>query len=192
MKKLVMILFLFSAAVLAEGQNSTSEYLSDTPGLAKQPPASDNIFYGGNVNFSLWNKYYYIGLFPMIGYNFTEQFSAGARIGYAYVSDGRLNPTLNSSNYGAGAFLRYKIIPQIYAKAEFIYFSFERAINILPTGYKTNRYDVPMILLGAGYIYQVNRNVSVFAELSFDVLQDSNSPFKSGYPFLSVGAAVGL
>ena len=192
MKKLAIILILFSASLMAEGKDQASEYLSGTPESPGQPPASSNIFYGGNINFSVWNKYYYVGVFPMAGYNFTEQFSAGLRAGYAYVSDGRLTPTLNSSNYGAGTFLRYKIIPQVFTKAEFIYYSFERATNILPSGYTTKRYDVPMILLGAGYIQQVNRNLSVFAEVSFDVLQDSSSPFDSWYPFISIGFGVGL
>lgn len=190
MKNVILLFVLFSAAVTA--RDKTEVNYAAEPALSSFKAPSGNIFYGGNVHFWLWNEYYYIGVFPLAGYNFTEQFSAGIRVGYAYVSDGRLNPTLNSSNYGAGAFLRYKFIPQIFAKAEFIYFNFERAINILPSGYTTRRYDVPMILLGAGYIHQVNRNLSVFAEVSFDVLQDSNSPFDSWDPFISVGVGVGL
>ena len=192
MKRIAIFVLILISVTIARDINTGKEVSATAPVGNSYSTRSANVFYGGNVNFSLWNKYYYIGVFPMIGYNFTEQFSAGVRLGYAYVSDGRLNPTLNSSNYGAGAFLRYKIIPQVYAKTEFIYFNFERATNILPSGYTTKRYDVPMLLLGAGYIHQVNRNLSLFAELSFDVLQDSNSPFKPGYPFLSVGVAVGL
>lgn len=190
MKKVAVLIFIISVVVTAENKNKDN--INADPSVSRTSAPAGNVFYGGNVNFSVWNKYYYIGVFPLIGYNFTEQFSAGLRVGYAYVSDGRLSPTLNSSNYGAGAFLRYKIIPQIFTKAEFIYYSFERATNILPSGYTTKRYDVPMILLGAGYILQVNRDLSVFAELSFDVLQDSNSPFEPWDPFISFGAGVGL
>lgn len=192
MKITAAILIFLSAAGMALNNDSNSDNSSQVPESVPAPGSSGNVFYGGNINFSVWNQYYYIGIFPLIGYNFTEEFSAGTRVGYAYVSDGRLNPTLNSSNYGAGAFLRYKIIPQLFVKAEFIYFSFERAINITPLNYSAERYEVPMILLGAGYIQQVNRNLSVFAEISFDVLQDSNSPFESGYPFISLGVGVGL
>ncbi len=187
MKKIIAIVFILSGFLNAEVESAVQNN-----NFASNSSAAGNVFYGGNINFSVWNKYYYIGLFPMVGYNFTEQLSAGVRVGYAYVSDGRLTPTLNSSNYGAGAFLKYKIIPQIYTKAEFLYYNFERATNTLPSGYTTKRIDVPMILLGAGYILQVNRNLSVFAEVSFDVLHDSNSPFESGYPFISIGFAVGL
>lgn len=190
MKKAVIIFFMFTFAVMAGEPNLNSNFQPEKSLSA--PPGSSNIFYGGNINFSFWNNYFYIGLFPMIGYSITPEFSAGLRLGYAYISDSRITPTLNSSNYGAGAFARYNVIPQIYLKSEFIYFSFERATRFTLNGYSTTRYGVPLLLLGAGYQHRVNQDISVFFELSFDVINDSNSPFKSGEPLFSIGMAVGI
>jgi hypothetical protein len=77
-------------------------------------------------------------------------------------------------------------------KAEFIYFSFERATHFTFNGYSTERYGVPLLLLGAGYMHQVNESIGIFFEVSFDVINDSNSPFKSGEPILGIGMAVGI
>ena len=190
MKKLILILLMSSFTIMAEETEFDPNLLPEKSISA--PSGSNNVFYGGNINFSFWNKYFYIGLFPMIGYKITPELSAGLRLGYAYVTDGRFSPTLKSNNYGAGAFTRYNVIPEMYLKAEFIYFSFEKATNVTNSGYSTTRYGVPLLLLGAGYLHQVNANISVFFEVSFDVINDSNSPFKSGEPLFGIGMAVGL
>jgi len=67
------------------------------------------------------------GLSPMVGYKFTDNFSAGPRIsfqnGVAKFSDGfGGDVSLNTVDYGAGIWTRHKILGQyfIHAEAEFL------------------------------------------------------------------------
>ena len=162
---------------------------------ASQPPAAENKwYYGGNIGFSFWNDYFYLGVYPLVGYKVTPKLSLGAKVGYAYISDDRYDPApaLNTSNYGGSLFSRYRIIPQLYAHAEFAYWSYENAINITSQGYDTERVWVPYLLLGGGFSQNVGPNVWLFAEVLFDVINDENSPYESGQPFISFGAGVGF
>jgi hypothetical protein len=105
-----------------------------------------------------------------------------------------VDPSLNSSNYGGSIFARYRIIPQIYAHAEYVYFSYEQisSINFSGNSYNTERVWVPFLLLGGGVSQMVSPGVWVFAEVLFDVINDPNSPYKSGDPFVSFGVGVGF
>jgi len=190
-KKAIIILFILCTAVLNGQTDSTSNLTPEPVSSASQQSEPSRVFIGGNVGISFWNDYFYLGLFPMIGYQFTNNFSAGIRVGYAYLNDDRYSPALKSDNYGGGIFTRYSIIPQIYAKAEFLYCSFERAAGTR-TNYTTERVAVPLLLLGAGYNHQISRSASVFFEVMFDLIQDSDSPFGSGDPLISVGAGFGI
>jgi len=51
---------------------------------------------------------------------------------------------------------------------------------------------VPFLMLGGGYIQPISPTTSLFVEVLFDVLQDSNSPYDAWTPFVSVGISVGL
>lgn len=192
MKKVILILFVLSNIIIA--QDSTLYNPDSTKAAPPPPPPSkeSKVYYGGNVYFSFWNDYFYIGLFPMVGYKLTPQLSAGLRVGYSYISDSKYSPTLTSHNYGGGVFTRYSIIPQLYAKAEFLYFSYEHPINITLSGYETERVWVPFLLLGAGFSQRISNNASAFVEVLFDVIQDPNSPYEAGDPWISVGVGVGI
>nr|MCU0364988.1 hypothetical protein [Ignavibacteriaceae bacterium] len=140
--------------------------------------------------------YFYLGVYPLVGYKVTPKLSLGAKIGYAYVSDDRYEPfpALKTSNYGGSIFSRYRIIPQLYAHAEFAYWSYEsiNSFNTLENTYNTDRYWVPYLLLGGGFSQNVGPNVWLFAEVLFDVINDENSPYESGDPFVSFGVGVGF
>ncbi|MGE5812239.1 MAG: hypothetical protein ACM339_12100 [Ignavibacteria bacterium] len=192
MKKAIIILFILCTAVLSGQTDSTSKPAPEPVYSVPQQSEPSRIYLGGTVSFSFWNDYFYLGLFPMIGYQFSNKFTAGIRVGYAYLNDDRYSPALKSDNYGGGVFAQYSIIPQIYAKSELLYCSFERVATVTLTNYTTERVGVPLLLLGAGYNHQISRNASVFVEFMWDVIQDDNSPFPSGEPFISFGAGVGL
>ncbi|MBT8378677.1 MAG: hypothetical protein KJN64_05575 [Ignavibacteria bacterium] len=195
MKKLALLLLLPISFVFAEGN---FENIKNETKYVYNPfepvTAQSKVYYGGNVGFRFWNNYFYLGVFPLVGYKVTPKFSVGGKIGYAYISDSRYNPSFNSSNYGGSIFTRYRIIPQIYVHAEYMYFSYERitSLNVSGNSYNTDRFWVPFLLLGGGFSQMVGPNVWVFAEVLFDVINDPNSPYKSGDPFVSFGAGVGF
>ena len=196
MKYVIFVLLLTGfvfCSVYAEENTLTKSTTSSTQ--TTQPPAAESRwYYGGNIGFSFWNDYFYLGVYPLVGYKVTPKLSLGAKVGYAYISDDRYEPlpALNTSNYGASLFSRYRIIPQLYAHAEFAYWSYENAINITSQGYDTERVWVPYLLLGGGFSQNVGPNIWLFAEVLFDVINDENSPYESGEPFISFGAGVGF
>jgi len=186
---------LLFSSVYAEENTITKSTTSSTQ--TTQPPSAESKwYYGGNIGFSFWNDYFYLGVYPLVGYKVTPKLSLGAKIGYAYISDDRYEPfpALNTSNYGASIFSRYRIIPQLYAHAEFAYWSYENisSFNTVNNTYNTERYWVPYLLLGGGYSQNIGPNVWLFAEVLFDVINDENSPYESGEPFISFGAGVGF
>ena len=153
-------------------------------------------YYGGNIGFSFWNDYFYLGVYPLVGYKVTPKLSLGAKVGYAYISDDRYEPApaLNTSNYGGSLFSRFRIIPQIYLHAEFAYWSYENvsSYNRDENTYITERYWIPFLFLGGGLSQQLGPNTWAFVEVLFDVINDDNSPYESGDPFISFGVGVGF
>ena len=194
---LLALIFTFSSFSITQAIDSVKaeeEIKAEIPQNA--PTAESRWYYGGNIGFSFWNDYFYLGVYPLVGYKVTPKLSLGAKIGYAYISDDRYEPfpALKTSNYGGSIFSRYRIIPQLYAHAEFAYWSYEniRSFNTLENTYNTERFWVPYLLLGGGFSQNVGPNVWLFAEVLFDVINDENSPYESGDPFISFGAGVGF
>ena len=194
MKKILVLILLPFCFLLADDKGESLD--KETKAIYnpfKPPAAQSKVYYGGNVGLSFWNDYFYLGVFPLVGYKVTPKFSVGAKIGYAYISDRRYDPTFNSSNYGGSVFTRYRVIPQFYLHGEFVYFSYERQnVNPISLNLEKERVWVPFILLGGGFSQMISPNVWVFAEVLFDVLQDSNSPYKKWDPFISFGVGAGF
>jgi hypothetical protein len=185
-KILKPILFVMIAAISlqpllaqapADGENATQER------TAPPPPAQSRIYYGGTLGFNLFGDILRLSVQPLVGYKITNQFSVGAKVGYEYLKDKRFDPTLTFHNYGASVFTRYRFVPQAYGHAEFAGLNFD---------YPTGREWVPFLLVGGGYAQQISSNAWVFAEVLFDVLQSSKSPYKAWEPWISVGVGVGF
>jgi len=194
MKNLLLVIIIgVSSLSLANGINTSSEENNSAGNTVSPPVADSRWYYGGNVGFSFWNNYTYLGIYPLVGYKITPQFSVGGKIGYSYINYKDANPSYDTHNYGGSIFTRYRIIPQIYLHGEFVYFSYERqTFNLANQQFGSERVWVPFLLLGGGLSQNVGPNVWVFAEVLFDVINDENSPYKSGEPFLSFGAGVGF
>jgi len=191
---LLLIGFLFSS-VYAE-ENTLTKSNTSSSQTTQPPSAESKWYYGGNIGFSFWNDYFYLGVYPLVGYKVTPKLSLGAKVGYAYISDDRYEPfpALNTSNYGGSLFSRYRIIPQLYAHAEFAYWSYENisSFNTLENTYNTERFWVPYLLLGGGFSQQLGPNTWAFVEVLFDVINDENSPYEEWDPFVSFGVGVGF
>lgn len=152
-----------------------------------KPSGGRKLYYGGNVGAS-FGSYTMIGVYPLVGYNLTPKFSVGLKFQYEYITDKRFAETYNTSNYGASIFARFRIIPQLYLHAEYAQMSYD-LYNGLG---ESNRTSVPFIFLGAGYRQSLGGAVYMNAQVLFDVLQNSNSPYSNWEPFFSVGFGVGL
>ena len=189
---LIILLITSSSLLLAQQNDSTNVNQKNKSEMTKSNNSESKWYYGGNIGFSFWNNYFYLSIAPMVGYKITPQFSVGGKIGYAYSSNSSVDPTFNTSSYGGSVFTRYRIIPQFYLHGEFVYASYENAYLKPLGGYTTERNWVPFLLLGGGFSQLVSPNVWAYAEVLFDVINDENSPYKAGDPFISLGVGVGF
>ena len=57
-----------------------------------------------------------------------------------------------------------------------------------PTGNET----VPFLLVGGGYSKTIRPGVSAYAEVTWDLINDSDSPYEAGQPMVSLGVAAGF
>jgi hypothetical protein len=194
MKKILLLIILPLSFLLADGTGESQDKETNSIYNPFKPAsAQSKVYYGGNVGFSFWNNYFYLGIYPLVGYKITPKFSVGGKLGYAYISDSRVEPTFNTHNYGGSVFTRYRVVPQFYLHGEVVYFSYERqTFNIANQQIEKERVWVPFILLGGGFSQMVSPNVWVFVEVLFDVLQDSNSPYTDWDPFISFGVGAGF
>lgn len=145
------------------------------------------VFFGGSLGFS-FGSVTSIRVNPLVGYSLTPKLSAGITGLYEYNSYDLYGSRQNFSNYGGSVFGRFRIIPQLYAHAEFSYINYE----FVKINNETYRQGVPFLFLGGGYAQKIGRNTYAYAQVLFDVLQDSNSPYADWAPFYSVGVSVGF
>ena len=195
MKKLIiLILFPISFALALNSSEEVSKESTAPETISAPGSTSSKIYYGGNIGLSFWNSYFYLSVQPLIGYKVTPKFSIGGKLAYSYISDRRIDPTFNSHNYGGSIFTRYRVVPQFYLHGEFVYASIDRisGFDFQNNEWRSERVWIPFLLLGGGYAQMVSPNVWVFAEVLFDVLQDSNSPYEKWDPFVSFGVGVGF
>lgn len=195
MKKFfVLLLVLISITTVYSFTEETEKNNTSIYNPFKPDPQQNRWYYGGNVGLSFWNNYFYLGIYPLVGYKITPKFSIGGKLGYAYINDNRSSfGSTTSHNYGGSIFTRYRVIPQIYLHGEFVYFSYERfTYNLASSQFESSRVWAPFLLLGGGFSQMVSPNVWVFVEVLFDVLNDNNSPYEEWDPFVSFGAGVGF
>ncbi|MCL7969798.1 MAG: hypothetical protein M8867_09275 [marine benthic group bacterium] len=148
---------------------------------------TDRIYWGGGISLAFWN-YTAIRIEPLVGYRITPKFSAGAKLMYEYLRYERFGGTVDSHSYGGSLFARYRFIPQLYGHLEYGGQNYER---IDASGIE-ERVGYPFLLVGGGFVQQTGRRTSLYFELLYDVLQDEDSPYDNGGPFITVGIAVGF
>ena len=184
--KNIIIFVLITFSVTFAQQSDTTKISQPPSTYESQQPSK--VYYGGGVGLNLFGDYFRISIEPMVGYKISPKLSAGLKIMYEYVKDSRYTPDVTSNNYGGSIFSRYRVIPQFYVHAEFAYYSYKfRTENI-----DGDREWVPFLLLGGGYSQNVGGNTWVYAQALWDVIQDDNSPYKGGEPWISVGVSVGF
>ena len=195
MNKIILSLILIYSSLSFAVQLDSTITAKDTVIQKSENPQSQGSkwYYGGSVSFGFSSNYFSIGVQPIVAYKITPKLSLGGKISYTYWSNSSVDPTFNSSNYGGSLLSRYRIIPQLYAQAEFAYMSFENAYTVPNrSNYLTERVWVPFLLLGGGFSQMVSPNVWAYAEVLFDVLNDTNSPYEEWDPFISIGVGVGF
>ncbi len=139
----------------------------------------DRLYVGGGFglnggNDSYGNRYFYIGLNPIIGYMITPQFSGGLGLQWQHYSYPDYNSKIDQ--YGVSPFLRYNF-GQLFAYTEY---------NVLntPTLYNTERKNFDRFLMGLGYSQPLGRRGSLNAMALYDVIySNTERAFASPWVF---------
>ena len=171
----------------AQAADSTQAGTQTTP---TTPPSSnssfkDKIYYGGSVTLSFGNATR-IGVYPMIAYKVRPKLSFGVEAGYEYLNYD--NSGRSAHNYGGSVFGRYRLVPQLYAHAEYQLVNYE----FFDVFGASSRETVPFLLLGGGYTQKVGPRTWAYGEVLVDVLRDDQSPYDDWEPVISFGIGVGF
>lgn len=132
----------------------------------------DKIYIGGNFGLQL-GTYTYIDVSPLIGYRFTDRFSAGPGITYRYF---KVRGYESSSIYGGRFFARHTIGRQFFAHTEYENLNTE-VVDF--TGRELAREWVPGFFIGGGIIQPLGRRGAVVIYGLYNLLYDN---LRSPYP----------
>jgi hypothetical protein len=159
--------------------------VATTASSAPKQTLRDRVYYGGSVVVS-FGDVTRIGIYPMIAFKFTPKLSLGAEVGYEWLKYDDFDQSGN--NYGGSLFARYRIVPALYAHAEYQMVNYE--IFTSPT--TSERDWVPFFLVGGGLSKRIGGNSWAYVEVLFDLLNDDHSPYDDNEPFISAGVGVGF
>lgn len=144
------------------------------------PPLKDRLYYGGNFAMQ-FGTITFIDVSPLVGAMITERFSGGLGATYQYFDDRRFVGvgTGNRSLYGGRTFLRYNILPNIFAHTEYEMLNFDLFNR------RTNEYNrewVPSLFLGAGYFTPFGARGGANFKFLYNLLYDRlRSPYNEPY-----------
>lgn len=138
----------------------------------------EKVYVGG----SFWMRFgtiTFIDVSPLVGYRFTDKFSAGPGIVYQYYKDKRYNPDYETNTYGGRLFARHTIFQQFFAQAQYENISTE-VIYFDRNGewYETREW-VPGAFLGGGIFQPLGRRGAIVISGMYNLLYDE---YKSPYP----------
>ena len=144
----------------------------------------ERLYFGGNFGLQL-GSVTMIDLSPLVGYKFTEKFSAGVGITYKYFNDSRHNPSISTNIYGGSIFSRYFILDNVFAHAEFENTNLETKFDVLNMHPNQDRFWIQSVFIGAGYIQRFNENSGAYILLLWNLNESSNSIYQN--PVIRVG-----
>ena len=162
----------------------------------KEPSGSSSfdsrIFTGGYFGLQ-FGTYTLVELSPIVGYKVTDKFTPGISITYIYEKfkdPYNYYPTYTTSIYGGSVFMRYYVIPTLFAHVEC------QVLNLDVPDYINGYYDsyhranVTGIFIGGGYREPIGERSSFNILLLYDINQDPFSPYQN--PIIKVGLGIGI
>ena len=187
MRYLIITLLSLTFLTTSFAQRDTDDYFDEGTMLR------DKLWFGtgGTLGFSGndFRSIFQIGLSPMVGYKVIDRVSVGPRVGVTYVSQRfRITNTavqrVNSFNFNYGVFARVKIVPAVFAHAEYSIDNFEVAfLNGSNGQIETGREVINHAYVGAGYQSAMGGVWGYEIVLLFDTLPQDDNFFLPPYVF---------
>ncbi|MCH7402677.1 hypothetical protein ACFOUP_05130 [Belliella kenyensis] len=173
-------LFVFSCtlflSVFIQVQSAKAQRYIDPE---ENPPLVDRLYFGGNFA-AQFGTITFIDVSPLVGAMITDKFSGGVGVTYQYFDDRRfINASGNRSLYGGRTFLRYNVLPNIFAHTEY------EALNFDLFNRNTNEFNrewVPSFFVGAGYFTPFGNRGGANFTLLYNLMHDNlRSPYNEPY-----------
>ncbi len=178
---------------------SNKQKTKDKGGFQKE-----RLFTGGSATAGFSSYSTALGITPQFGYSITNWADAGITFNLNYTSQRDyydIGDKLRQTVYGPGAFIRLFPVNFLFASAQYE-FNFIH-LKYLPTpgsGQESSvaNTNASSLLLGLGYAGGRYRgsNTYYFLSVSWDVLENPNSPYVDGYgrsfPVIRAGYNIGL
>ncbi len=148
-----------------------------------------NMFWGGwfGAGFGTVD---FVEISPTVGFYPVDKLATGLRLTYRYRKDSRYSPSLSTSDYGGGLFLRYHVIPHIFVQGEYDYLNYE----YYTLNGSTERTNHNGLLGGGGFSQPLGDHAAINFSVLYDFLYDSGDPYSSyNSPWVyRVGVGVGF
>ena len=196
---LLIFIFLcsFFAAAQNKSTNASKEAKPSSTSKVKKSPL-ERIQIGGNLSGGISNDYYFLTAAPRLSMNVTSWFVPGVTIAYMYSLETGItdpDPTIGtysvaSNTYGAGVFTDFYPIRYVFGHVEYQHLWYAQKIKGTSDKYTDSDH---FLLMGAGAKVPVGGKTSVFASISFNVLNNEKSEYYMyKNPIYSIGVDVGL
>ena len=184
MKKYLLFFSILILAATTNAQNYADD--NDIKGGFRQ----ENMFVGGSIALGFGSGSFNVGANPEVGYSFAQFLDAGIALNINYVSQKYYdyygnNPVyrLSGFTYGAGPFVRIYPVKFLFVQGQYehnwIKYSEKDYTSGLRAKYPTVNSN--SLLLGIGYAQRIIGQLSSNISVSFDALNDVNSPYLDGY-----------
>ncbi len=176
---LLCLLIIFSYAGVAQVDSDQNEN-PDRSNPEENSEFWDKVYFGGNfwVQFGTLT---YVDISPLVGYRFTENFSAGPGITYQYLRYKRLD--YSTSVYGGRVFARHTIARQFFVEAQYENLNVEFPV-VVNGSFDYVREWVPGAFLGGGIYQPIGRRAAVILSVLYNFTYvDGKSPYNSPWVF---------
>jgi len=145
------------------------------------------MFYGGWLGLS-FGDVDYIEVAPLVGVNLNPRVGIGASLLYRWRNDNRYGQDLNTTDYGASAFVRGHLTGGLFAQAEYEYIDYE----YIQYDLSTDRDSASSVLAGLGFSTAVGRGAGAYILGMYNFSYDENDYY---YPYDSpwvIRAGIGV
>ena len=139
---------------------------------------------GGNIGLQFGNVTL-IEISPRVGYWFTGYVISGVGTNFLYMNDTRPGG-YKGTIYGVNIFTRLYPSPKFYAHAEYL----KMNAGVMAGGGVVYRIWTDGLLLGGGYAQPITENTSMNISILWDVIGQSNFPYRN--PVISMGVVTRL
>ena len=203
MKRIVLIaaLCLGFVGVYAQEVYSSSGHTGYHKKTKKKGYDPDKLIIGGGLNAGFGNGTTEVGISPIVGYRFFNNFSAGIGVGYQYYKFATSDPSSGPQYYISenmvypNIWSRYFVYQNIYVTGTLEYDFINAkgtALDNYGNSYSENQNVTNVaFLVGGGFKQSLGGRVSGFMEIMYDVIQGENTPYPK-QPIMRIGFCAGL